>query len=545
MREIIIPSAVLVPRELQRLGELPPIIYPVNEKIVFDFLYKQYKDVEGSICITCYEAADKVHRRLDRYCNDRVRIVELEKLKDLGHTIYESIGDKDIPIIINFADTIVMADIFNQNTDSFYYHEDYVNDQWTYFDDDKGTICRIIDKKSVFSNEKKRLFIGVFQLMHSGDFKDCLRDAFNRTDEEISSFYTALKLYSKRHPMKPIYTDNWFDIGHLDRYYGSSLAVKAREFNHIQIDKERGILKKTSADKEKFIGEILWYLKLPHDIEYVRPRIFQYSTDYGSPYVEMEYYAYHTVHELFLYSDLSISQWQNIFMRIKFICADFSRYKVKDMHIKKALEEMYCKKTKARLYDLKGNGPFTDYFSLPFVVNGVKYMPLEKIIVILESMITQSLYDVEEFCIIHGDLCFANILVDSNYNFIKVIDPRGKFGHFDIYGDQRYEIAKLFHSIDGKYDFIIKDLFDLNVDMRNMEIEYKVQDRIMGFDLFDVFMSVFEDIIGCTKEKIELIEALLFLSMIPLHKESLQHQFAMLATGITILDRIADIRDDF
>ncbi len=34
------------------------------------------------------------------------------------------------------------------------------------------------------------------------------------------------------------------------------------------------------------------------------------------------------------------------------------------------------------------------------------------------------LYDVNEFCIIHGDLCFANMMVDSNCSFVKVIDPR-------------------------------------------------------------------------------------------------------------------------
>ena len=80
----------------------------------------------------------------------------------------------------------------------------------------------------------------------------------------------------------------------------------------------------------------------------------------------------------------------------------------------------------------------------------------------MQRVVPEMLFDVEEFSIIHGDLCFANIMVDENYSFIKVIDPRGKFGNFDVYGDFRYELAKLFHSVDGKYDFIIKDLFKIN-----------------------------------------------------------------------------------
>lgn len=48
--------------------------------------------------------------------------------------------------------------------------------------------------------------------------------------------------YTQKYPMQPIKTDNWFDIGHEDKYYNSRLEVRAREFNHITIDKNRGIL---------------------------------------------------------------------------------------------------------------------------------------------------------------------------------------------------------------------------------------------------------------------------------------------------------------
>lgn len=57
------------------------------------------------------------------------------------------------------------------------------------------------------------------------------------------------------------------------------------------------------------------------------------------------------------------------------------------------------------------------------------------------------------------------------------MNPRGKFGKYDIYGDPRYELAKLFHSVDGKYDFIIKDLFNINYDLHNAEIKYQIIDR--------------------------------------------------------------------
>ena len=401
---------------------------------------------------------------------------------------------------------------------------------------------QIYDKEPVKEEIKKKLFVGVFQFTDAAYFRRCLEIAFEQESLQISTFYYALQEYSKKYSMKAVLTNNWFDIGHEDKYYNSKLEVRAREFNHITIDKNRGILKKTSDDKDKFIGEIKWYLKLPADVEYVRPRIFDYSTSYVNPYVSMEYYAYHTVHELFLYGDLTLQQWIDIFNRIRFVCDDFKRYTVQDAGIRPALEEMYLTKTLQRFEKMKKDERFITFFESPVVVNGKRYLSLNEIIIALEKAIPEMLYDVDTFNVIHGDLCFANIMVDSNFSFIKVIDPRGKFGTYDIYGDFRYELAKLFHSVDGKYDFIIKDLFDLDYNSEAACINYRIQDRKREFDLYKVFLSTFATEIDSDLKKIELIEALLFLSMIPLHGESIRHQMVMLGTGLEILNRVIDIQ---
>lgn len=540
--EVIIPSAKLVPEELQGIGKLPGIIYPVNQKIVFDYLYKQYHDVCKSMDIVCYEKAEKVCRRLKKYQTDKIKIRILDKLDDLGHTIYAALDNITSPIIINFADTIVFDDICSVEGDTFFYTQDYLSDVWTYYDIQDGRLTKIYDKVSVESDTRKRLFVGVFKIINTKYFKECLENAFQNTNKEMSSFYYAIYLYSCKYPFKDILTQNWFDIGHIDTYYNSKLEVKAREFNHIQIDANRGILTKSSDDKEKFIGEILWYLKLPADVEYVRPRIFSYSTSYINPFVKMEYYAYHTLHELFLYGDLTKHQWIDIFNRIKFVCNDFKRYTVRDNNIRKSLDTMYLKKTLQRFDKMKANEQFQKFFSNTITVNKVVYKSLDEVILQLETIIPDMLYDVDEFNIIHGDLCFANIMVDSNCSFIKVIDPRGKFGDFDIYGDFRYELAKLFHSVDGKYDFIIKDMFSVDYNLDTCEIEYQISDRQREYDLYKIFRNIFSNEIGDDLKKIELIEALLFLSMIPLHGESLNHQMVMLGTGLEILNRVVDIR---
>ena len=538
---VLIPSAKIVSEDLQSIGKLPSVIYPVTDKIVFDFLHEQYAAVSKKIKVLCYEQADKVHSKLKKY--KKTEIVDLPELNDLAYTIYYGLEDSE-PVIINFGDTIVLDNIYDNQADSFFYSEDYISDKWTYFDSDNGRITAIYDKRAEKVNnlQKEKLFVGVFYLSNPIFFKSCIENAEAIHNSNISIFYLALQLYSEKYPLTPVRTDNWFDIGHADKYFNSKLEVKAREFNHIKIDKNRGILTKTSEDKDKFIGEIKWYLKLPSDVEYVRPRIFSYSTDYSNPYVSMEYYAYHTVHELFLNGDLDIHQWEQIFKRIKFVIQDFKRYSVKDDNIIPSLENMYLTKTIQRLEKMRKDPRFEVFFQKPILVNGKKYVSLEETINKLKVVIPESLYDVKEFNIIHGDLCFANMMVDNNFSFIKVIDPRGKFGSYDIYGDPRYELAKLFHSVDGKYDYIIKDLFDL--EYKDGSISFSIQDTDRDIDMYQVFIDVFKDEIGDNQKKIELIEALLFLSMIPLHGESFEHQLVMLGTGLEILNRVVNIEEN-
>ena len=541
LMRVIVPAAKIVPEELQKLGKLPGIIYPINQKITFDYLMDQYRDSCSSMDIICYEQADKVQRRLKKYMGEKVRIKILPELGDLGHTIYFALDDTDEPVVINFSDTIVLDNIAEISGDAFYCHEDYMSEVWTYFDEKDGVITNVYDKKSLNPDVKKKLFVGVFQITDSKYFKRCLEKAFSAEKLQMNTFYYALLIYSQHNPMNAIMTENWFDIGHMDTYYNSKLEVKAREFNHITVDKARGILRKTSDDKDKFIGEIKWYLKLPADVEYVRPRIFDYSTSYESPYVSMEYYAYHTLHELFLYGDLGHQQWVDVFKRIRFVCEDFKRYSVTDKNIIPSLEEMYLTKTLQRFDRMKNDERFSMFFENSISINSRQYVSLNEICNTLKVIIPDMLYDVDTFNIIHGDLCFSNIMVDGNFSFIKVIDPRGKFGSYDIYGDHRYELAKLFHSVDGKYDFIIKDLFDVDYHLEKGTLAYKIQDRKREFNLYDVFLEVFKDEIRNDLKKIELIESLLFLSMIPLHGESLNHQMVMLGTGIELLNRVVDI----
>lgn len=128
--------------------------------------------------------------------------------------------------------------------------------------------------------------------------------------------------------------------------------------------------------------------------------------------------------------------------------------------------------------------------------------------------------------VIHGDLCFSNIMYDSRSNNIRFIDPRGLNiqQELTIYS---YDLAKLCYSFIGLYDFIIADSFKLE---RSEKLGVKL---IFNLDQhFKEIQSVFmqTNLIPGISDK-ETI--LLFLSMIPLHFYK-PHREAMLANALRL-----------
>lgn len=334
--------------------------------------------------------------------------------------------------------------------------------------------------------------------------------------------------------MEFILANRWFDVGHSEQYIQAKTNVPARTFNSIEIDENRGILKKQSRNKEKLIDEIQWYLKIPAKLQYLLPRIYEYSLERDAPYVSMEYYGYTTLHEMFVFGDISIAQWRKYFEKILFAVLDMGRFTVKcdRASMRSSLETMYVTKTVERLTALRGNPHFSAFFHQDVMINGIRFPNLEHCMESLPKLLQSRLIDFarEELCIIHGDLCFSNILVEDRFGFLRLIDPRGRFGEFDIFGDQRYELAKLMHSMDGCYDYIIEDLFSVQVDGSYIILEMPQETSA----IYGEFKRIFRELLIDYKD-LQLIESILFLSMIPLHSDSLSRQYAMLATGLRLL----------
>ena len=541
MKGLLIPSAALVPTEMRsNLGNIPQVLYPLNGKTMLEHICEKYKSSVDQIYVVGHKKYELIEdfvkwKKLD------ICVIRVPDFRQLGDTILFGLTHmlhtqkKMESVIINFADTIIEEEsagcLF---PNAVFYDQITMDADWTFFEDDKKSILTIWDKikKNYDQKIQKKVFVGVFTIQKPDQLLKMLEQETKTESQNMDSFYRALQSYSTKYPFVFSKVKKWFDVGHSENYLKAVTGVETRHFNQIELDEERGILLKKSTATDKFIGEIKWYVRMPEKLQYMLPRVYDYSLDHENSYIRMEYYGYHTLHELLVYGDTPLLKWQLVFRRLHRAVSDMRCYTVNDQdEIRKSLYEMYIDKTLNRLHRLKDDDLFSLFFENTISINGICYGSLNDLMQDIPVIVKKELIDdyQQPFTIIHGDLCFANILVEDGYQFIRMVDPRGKFGKFDIYGDPRYEIAKILHSLEGKYDYMIEDLFELEYNATS--IRYKIRGDTEA--IVRIFLEEFKDM-GIIMHEVRLIESLLFLSMIPLHSDYPKRQMIMLATGLQL-----------
>lgn len=540
----IILSAKLVDLELQTsFGKIPSALIPFSNTVALDEIQSRSRQIYDQVYVLVYENKQLIKDYIHNKKTD-VKLIELDKLSSLGYSVYYALEyileeHKNVDnVTVSFGDTLVSEAEYSSllGMNSFLYDTTFDAERWTTFSDDER--FEINDKSSNQEKIEYNTFVGIFNFKNVLEFKLILKDTLERYQVGmLEPFFAALKILHSLKMLKSTRTKGWIDLGHEDLYYQGKKDVAARYFNSITIDKKRGILKKTSTDKDKFRNEIMWYLKLPTDLQYLSPRIFEYSLEYDRLYIEMEYYGYNTLHETYLYGNHSLEKWRKIIKNLLDTYSEFEKYQLHSCkeEIRDSIRNVYYKKTVTRLGRLEQENRFIEFFKADKIrINDIEYENINYYLSRLDELLERSnIYNLDHFNIIHGDYFFANILYDMKTDIIRLIDPRGDFGGKGIYGDSRYDIAKLAHSIMGDYDFIVEDLFEFNAD--GNFYNYKIYTSDIHIKIKNEFESLLKK--RNDYHEILIIEALLFLSMVPLHEDHPKRQILMLCLGIEKIDR--------
>lgn len=429
------------------------------------------------------------------------------------------------PTILLLGDTLCN---YPQNYDHSFIGVEEVHEEEKYKycmieSDNNNNITKIIDKPQN-KIQTNYAAVGIYYFKNYKLLKKVLKKKIEPKSGEyqLSSYF---ELYLEEEKIKIEKIKNWEDIGTLEGYTKTNRNnFNCRNFNSLYLD-ELGVMHKRSL-YEKITSEMTWFKEIENtDFEKITPKFYKnnkFSTEYG-----IEYYDYLTLSEYLTFYPLSDYSKKVIFETILTkLLKIYDKNKIVSLEFKELFKKKLIEKTRNRIkkwnrQDLVNKEIIKidnkDYIGLLQCLN--------KLLPYIEKICEKT---IDYVTIIHGDIAFSNILFSPRSLNFKLIDARGNFGIDTIYGDYRYDLAKLRHCYHGRYDEIVNDLFEIE-EQKNLKcnfyknIDYKVYDEIMLKNNINI-------------NDIELIEGLLFISMIPLHNDYPKRQLAFFCQGIKILN---------
>lgn len=400
-----------------------------------------------------------------------------------------------------------------------------------------GTIKRLRDKEAGLEGRLDAL-IGVYYFSDAAALKSAARDnvATAEAAGKRAELAGILERVNQQTPIHAVRAGSWLDAGNADMQAQAHQALlQARAFNEVRIDPVLGTLTKRSRDSEKFINEVNYLRLLPADLAVLFPRVLGYSIDWRDPWVELEYYGYPTLSEVYLFENVDPGVWQRVFAHLEEIVRTRFGKHARPVPAG-AVHEMYVGKTRRRLETMRATPELATLVRHEgdIIVNDTPLPNLALLWPRIETEVAR-LEATAQGAIVHGDLCLSNILYDLRSRIVKLIDPRGSFGTVGLYGDPRYDIAKLWHSVHGLYDFITNDLFRVASD--GTRIDLSIRATAAHREIEGRFADVFFHGPGAyDRRDVHLITALLFASMPALHYDKPQRQLAMYARALQLFD---------
>lgn len=344
-------------------------------------------------------------------------------------------------------------------------------------------------------------------------------------------FIQGVEEYAKEKSMSNVVLDNWMDFGLSNSYYRSiSKMTTQRVFNSMKVT--RYCVRKSSKDKHKMAAEVNWMLSLPTPMKHYAPAVWEKGEEDGRGYYEIEYYYLSSLANLFVFGKNKPYVWEEIIDACVAYLNEEALYKPEDaVSIAKQNDQLYTVKTIRRLEDYAKQAGIS--LDEPFKYNDVEVPSLRQIVKDIDPLLSKQ--DTRFATLMHGDPCFSNILYDFKSKSIKIIDPRGLDieGNLSIYGDFRYDVGKLAHSILGMYDFIIGGMFEYSERTPyDVELQFEVSDDLLRIQ--DYFCKQTFGGYNITELSTYPVLIHLFLSMLPLHSDYPARQKAMLANALRL-----------
>ncbi len=510
---------------------------PVNGKPVIGWILDDLlaKDIRSAV-IVLRQSNHRLAEFVQRAYSNRMKI-KLALLAQEG-TIVQSLAaglmtkPVDGVVRVVLGDTLI-RDSFDAQQSFVYVGEVEESRRWCLAVTDRnGKVLNYQDKQEIAPKPYLAL-AGYYHFLRGDLLQRCANVAVADGARELSDVLTRYAAY------EPIYAKrvkDWFDFGNTDNLIAArQRLLQPRYFNTLNINPVLGTITKISQHNEKLRDELNWYLALPEELKVLTPRIVNYAEEGERLQIVQEYYGYPTLAELYIYGELHLDTWSFILRRVLGIHSEFIKHQ--GVLEQQYIEAMYVGKTFERLLNLMGQEKWRLILEQEEIVFNGRVLRGWNVI---QNDVKEMIHRIAKntpVSVIHGDYCFSNILYDLSNQIVRLIDPRGSFGRNGIYGDARYDIAKLRHSICECYDYIVADMYDLQVH------DGKYEAQIYHGGLPPMLGAIFDQSIsemGYDLNEIRFIEGLLFISMLPLHQDHSNRQLMMFLTGLSLLNEVLE-----
>lgn len=529
---LIASAAYLDGEFVSEIGLIPPSFLPIGNKRLYEYQVEMLRKGESNTSKVFLSIPNSF--QLDEYDNSlleklNVCIIRVPTGISLGQSIlycWNTHGLDSPSLSILLGDSLFFNASLN-TLDVVSAHQNHGFYKRAKF---KNKTARISQLQTEWASNNDKVISGWFSFSQPFLLMKSILESDN-------DFISAIRMYDQHRPLLINSVGDWYDFGHINSFFQSRTRITTqRAFNSLSIEKHR-VTKSSANNDAKIAAELAWFNNVPRSIRIFLPSLLNSEKNTKHSSYSTEYLYLLPLSDLYVFGNLEKEQWFSISNSLLDLLQNFAMHQPK-----KSVEEfctraddLYKKKTQVRL----NNFADETYWNI-----SQKNLASRK-----EGLV--SLLDIANRCftliapttksdirIIHGDPCFSNLLYDTRTELIKCIDPRGIDSHGEqtIFGDVRYDLAKLYHSMFGLYDFIIAGRFEI------LEIEGRINgikifhDERLTSSLAERFLALVNKHFGYSEKEILAITITLFISMLPLHQDSPSRQKAFIANALRLYD---------
>ena len=312
--------------------------------------------------------------------------------------------------------------------------------------------------------------------------------------------------------------------GNFDSRYFNSL--KGNEYT----------LVKSSTNKKKIKAEYSFYHLLPEDMKFWFVMPFDYKEEETSASYTMERLHMTDLAIKWVHGSMDENEFEELMDKYFYFFNSRHAKECSDTEYKAAADKLYVDKVKDRIVDLKS---LPEYKKIETLLSCTEDSKLDELLdkyFILKEKIESRVKYKNEFVIGHGDPCFANAMYNKSTKTLKFIDPKGALSEAELWTNPYYDVAKLSHSVCGRYDFFNNALFDIKIDT---DFDYNLEIPFDNHEYVEIFRKKVEEN-GFDYWSVRIYEASLFLSMLPLHIDNPHKVFGFILNVRNILREIEE-----